>query len=94
MAGASGTGGQSDRETVESATCDLQWKVATGMVLDHHGFDPSTSVHWRQQLVTCDRSQRINEAVREVVAATGVVCGRRGGAAICAEGSTMLDMGP
>jgi hypothetical protein len=34
----------SDREAAEAARCDLRWKVATGMALDHHGFDPSTLV--------------------------------------------------
>ena len=35
----------SDRETAEAARCDLRWKVATGMSLDHQGFDPSTLVY-------------------------------------------------
>ncbi|MFZ2528810.1 MAG: transposase [Rhodococcus sp. (in: high G+C Gram-positive bacteria)] len=35
----------SDRETADAAWCDLQWKVATGMALDHTGFDPSTLVY-------------------------------------------------
>ena len=34
----------SDRETADAARCDLRWKVATGMALDHHGFDPTTLV--------------------------------------------------
>lgn len=34
----------SDRETAEAARCDLRWKVATGMAVDHQGFDPSTLV--------------------------------------------------
>ncbi len=35
----------SDREAAEAARCDLRWKVATGMALDHKGFDPSTLVY-------------------------------------------------
>lgn len=66
----------SDRETAEAARCDLRWKVATGMALDHKGFDPSTLVYWRKRLAKSERPQRINEAVRKVVAATGVVRGR------------------
>jgi hypothetical protein len=31
----------SDRETADAARCDLRWKVATGISLDHQGFDPS-----------------------------------------------------
>lgn len=66
----------SDRETAEAARCDLRWKVATGMALDHKGFDPSTLVYWRKRLAKSDRPQRINEAVRAVVAQTGIVRGR------------------
>jgi len=67
----------SDRETAEAARCDLRWKVATGMALDHKGFDPSTLVYWRQRLAKSKRPQRINEAVRKVVEETGVLRGRR-----------------
>src|SRR5258705_9522209 len=66
----------SDRETAEAARCDLRWRVATGMALDDKGFDPSTLVYWRKRLAKSDRPQRINEAVRRVVAETGVVRGR------------------
>jgi Transposase domain (DUF772)/Transposase DDE domain len=67
----------SDRETAEAARCDLRWKVATGMALDHNGFDPSTLVYWRQRLAKSARPHRINEAVRAVVAETGILRGRR-----------------
>jgi hypothetical protein len=67
----------SDRETAEAARCDLRWKVATGMPLDHKGFDPSTLVYWRKRLAKSQRPHRINEAVRRVVEETGIVRGRR-----------------
>jgi transposase len=67
----------SDRETAEAARCDLRWKVATGMALDHKGFDPSTLVYWRKRLAKSTRPQRINEAVRQVVEETGILRGRR-----------------
>lgn len=66
----------SDRDTAEAVRCDLRWKVATGMALDDKGFDPSTLVYWRKRLAKSDRPHRINEAVRRVVAETGVVRGR------------------
>lgn len=66
----------SDRETAEAVRCDLRWKVATGMALDDKGFDPSTLVYWRKRLARSDRPQRINEAVRTVVAETGMLGGR------------------
>jgi len=66
----------SDRETAEAVRCDLRWKVATGMALDDKGFDPSTLVYWRKRLAKSQRPQRINDAVRAVIAATGVLGGR------------------
>jgi hypothetical protein len=66
----------SDRETAEAARCDLRWKVATGMALDHQGFDPSTLVYWRKRLANSDRPHRINEAVRAVITETGILRGR------------------
>src|SRR3984893_15221524 len=67
----------SDRETAEAARCDLRWKVATGMALDHNGFDPTTLVYWRNRLAKSTRPHRINEAVRQVVEETGILRGRR-----------------
>jgi len=67
----------SDRETAEAARCDLRWKVATGMSLDHKGFDASTLVYWRKRLAKSDRPHRINDAVRQVVEQTGILRGRR-----------------
>lgn len=67
----------SDRETAQAACCDLRWKVATGMSLDHNGFDPTTLVYWRKRLAKSERPHRINEAVRAVVAETGILRGRR-----------------
>ncbi|MGB7982836.1 MAG: IS1182 family transposase [Candidatus Nanopelagicales bacterium] len=66
----------SDRETAEAARCDLRWKVATGLALDHAGFDPSTLVYWRKRLAKSERPLRINEAVRQVIQETGILCGR------------------
>jgi transposase-like protein DUF772 len=67
----------SDRETAEAARCDLRWKVATGMALDHKGFDPSTLVYWRKRLAKSERPDRINDAVKQVVEQTGILRGRR-----------------
>src|SRR2546421_4001751 len=66
----------SDAETAEAARCDLRWKVATGMALDHKGFHPSTLTYWRQRLARSTRPHRINEAVCKVVEETGVLRGR------------------
>ena len=67
----------SDAEAAEAARCDLRWKAACGFPLDHAGFDPSTLVYWRRRLARSDRPHRISDAVRGVVAQTGVLKGRR-----------------
>jgi Transposase DDE domain/Transposase domain (DUF772) len=67
----------SDAETAEAARCDLRWKVAVGMALDEEGFHPSTLTYWRQRLARSARPHRINDAVKQVVEATGILAGRR-----------------
>ena len=67
----------SDAECAEAVRCDLRWKVATGMALDDKGFHPSTLTYWRQRLARSARPHRINEAVKRVVAETGILAGRR-----------------
>jgi hypothetical protein len=67
----------SDAEAAEAARCDLRWKAACGFALDHGGFDPSTLVYWRRRLARSDRPHRVSDAVRAVVAGTGMVKGRR-----------------
>jgi hypothetical protein len=67
----------SDAETAEAARCDLRWKVACGMALDDKGFHPSTLTYWRRRLAASERPHRINDAVKQVVEATGILRGRR-----------------
>jgi hypothetical protein len=66
----------SDREAVEAVRCDLRWKVACGLSLDHEGFHPTTLTYWRRRLADSDRPDRIFDAVRRVVAETGVLAGK------------------
>jgi len=66
----------SDRETAEAARCDVRWKVATGLGLDHPGFDASTLVYWRRRLAKSQRPHRINDAVKGVIEQTGILRGR------------------
>jgi IS5 family transposase len=68
--------GLSDREAARALRDRISWKVATGLALDHAGFDYSVLTYWRARLRGSDRPERIFEAVREVVAATGVLAGR------------------
>ena len=68
--------GLSDTEAVQALRCDLRWKVACGLAIDHEGFHPTTLTVWRNRLRRSGRPQRIFEAVREVIAATGVLGGK------------------
>jgi IS5 family transposase len=69
--------GLSDRECAEAVRCDLRWKVACGLSLLDEGFDPSSLVYWRRRIAKSERPHRVNDAVRQVVEATGVLRGRR-----------------
>jgi hypothetical protein len=66
-----------DRETAEAVRFDVRWKVAIGASLDYPGFDPSALVSWRKRIAKPKRLHRVNDAVRQVVAETGIVRGRR-----------------
>ncbi len=68
--------GLSDREALQALRTDLRWKVAAGLALDDEGFHPTVLTLWRNKLRPVDRPQRIFDAVRDVVAATGVLAGK------------------
>ncbi|GGM90932.1 hypothetical protein GCM10007977_111180 [Dactylosporangium sucinum] len=66
----------SDPEAMTALRCDLRWKVACGLPIDHAGYHPTTLTVWRQRLRASDRPDRIFEAVRAVIAETGVLQGK------------------
>src|SRR5690348_5508860 len=66
----------SDAEAMDALRCDLRWKVACGLPIDHPGFHPTTLTVWRNRLRASDRPERIFEAVRAVIAETGVLQGK------------------
>jgi IS5 family transposase len=68
--------GLSDREAVGALRRDIAWKVACGLRLDDEGFHPTVLVYWRNRIRASARPLRILEAVRQVVAHTGVLKGR------------------
>jgi IS5 family transposase len=68
--------GLSDREAERALRDRISWKVATGLAITSTGFDYSVLTYWRSRLRRSDRPERIFDAVREVVAATGVLAGR------------------
>ena len=68
--------GLSDREAAQALRTDLRWKVAAGLALDDEGFHPTVLTLWRNKLRASDRPERIFDAVRDVVTATGVLAGK------------------
>jgi IS5 family transposase len=68
--------GLSDNETVDAVTYDLRWKAACGLPITAAAFHSTTLTYWRRRLAASDRPDRIFEAVKTVVAATGVLTGR------------------
>jgi DDE family transposase/transposase-like protein DUF772 len=65
--------GRSDFEAVQELRCDLRWKAACGLGLYDTAFDPSLLAYFRRRLARSARPNRIFQAVREVVHATGVL---------------------
>jgi hypothetical protein len=68
--------GLSDSETVDAVTFDLRWKAACGLAITAGGFHATTLTYWRRRLARSDRPNRIFDAVRRVVAQTGVLAGK------------------
>src|SRR3954447_26643263 len=68
--------GTSDRETAEAVTFDLRWKAACGLPITAQGFHPTVLTYWRRRLIRSDCPDRSFEAVRGVVAGTGVLRGK------------------
>jgi len=68
--------GLSDNETVDAVTFDLRWKAACGLSITVGAFHSTTLTYWRRRLAASDRPDRIFEAVKAVVAQTGVLAGK------------------
>ena len=68
--------GFSDAEAVEAVTFDLRWKAACGLAVTAAAFHPTTFTVWRGRLRHSQRPNRIFDAVRAVVAETGVLTGK------------------
>jgi hypothetical protein len=67
---------RSDTAAMDALRCDIRWKVACGLPIDHAGFHPTTLTVWRNRLRDSARPQRIFEAVRDVIGQTGVLSGK------------------
>lgn len=68
--------GLSDREALRALVTDLRWKVAAGLALDDEGFHPTVLTLWRNKLRASEAPERVFDAVREIVAETGVLNGK------------------
>jgi IS5 family transposase len=68
--------GLSDRDAARALQDRISWKVAAGFALTDAAFDYSVLTYWRARLRRSERPERIFDAVRDVVAATGVLGGR------------------
>src|ERR1039458_2714845 len=68
--------GLSDRDAIRQLRTRIDWKVARGLALDDAGFDFTVLTYWRTRLRRSERPQRIFEAIRSVVEATGVLAGK------------------
>ena len=68
--------GLSDRDAIRQLRCRIDWKVACGLALDDEGFDFTVLTYWRTRLRKSSRPQRIFDAIRVVVEATGVLSGK------------------
>lgn len=69
--------GLSDRQAADALRCDIRWKVACGLALDDEGVHYTVFTYWRQRLARSQAPNRIGDAVRQVVDATGVLSGKK-----------------
>jgi hypothetical protein len=68
--------GLSDEAAAEALRFDLRWKAACGLAVSAKAIHPTTLTYWRARLADSDRPNRIFDAVRQVVAETGVLRGK------------------
>jgi Transposase domain (DUF772) len=68
--------GRSDREACRALQTDIAWKAAAGLALTDAAFHPTVLTLWRNKLRASDDPDRIFNAVRAVIAQTGVIAGR------------------
>jgi len=68
--------GLSDRDAARALRDRISWKVACGLALTDEGFDFSVLTYWRTKLRRSEAPERIFDAVRAVIDATGVLKGK------------------
>ncbi len=68
--------GLSDRDAVRELRNNISWKVAAGLSLVDEGFHPTVLTLWRNKLRASEAPERIFDAVRAVIDATGLIKGK------------------
>jgi IS5 family transposase len=68
--------GLSDRDAAAQLRTNIAWKVATGLSLADPGFHPTVLTLWRNKLRASEAPQRIFDAVRAVITASGAIAGK------------------
>jgi IS5 family transposase len=68
--------GLSDNETVDAVTFDLRWKAACGLPITATAFHSTTLTYWRRRLAASGQPNRIFDAVKAVVTASGALAGK------------------
>ena len=63
----------SDREAYRALQTDIAWKAAAGLALTDEAFHPTVLTLWRNKLRASDDPERIFNAVRAVIAESGVI---------------------
>ncbi len=68
--------GLSDRQATRRLQTDIAWKAATGLALTDEAFHPTVLVLWRNKLRASRHPERIFDAVRAVITASGAIAGK------------------
>ena len=68
--------GRSDRDACRALQTDIAWKAAAGLALTDEAFHPTVLTLWRNKLRASDDPDRIFDAVRAVIAETGIIAGK------------------
>lgn len=68
--------GRSDREACRALQTDIAWKATVGLALTDEAFHPTVLTLWRDELRASDAPQRIFDAVRAVIAESGVIANK------------------
>lgn len=68
--------GLSDREAARQLSTNIAWKAAAGLAVTDEAFHPTVLTLWRNKLRASKRPQRIFDAVRAVIAESGVLAGK------------------